>query len=131
MKLLSATAALFLCAGQAFGQFAQPVPPRGIDYGPGRIDSSFAYQHIGQTVTSCGRVAQQGTTLEMGVSPYAMIVVFPPNVGPQAIASYNFKMICVTGTVYASDASAVGVRAQIPVQAPSQIVFIPDPGPRF
>jgi hypothetical protein len=36
-------------------QLAHPVQPNPTNFGPGRIDASYAYQHIGQTITACGR----------------------------------------------------------------------------
>ena len=115
---------VLMCAGQAFGQ-AAVVPPNTVDWGPGNIDASIAYQYLGQTVTACGRAAQSNVALAdfvMGVSPYETIVLFPPGTNPQVGAQYNGQIVCVTGRV--EPQNYMGIRAAIQVQDVSQIAAV-------
>lgn len=92
--------ALFLLtlASPAFGQ-AGPVPSRGVNYGPGRIDADAAIQYVGQNVTACGRAAQtyfDGRNVSIGVSPRNTLIVLPPDV---EAGRYTGEIICVNGLV--------------------------------
>jgi hypothetical protein len=121
MRKIALFMTMLMGAGQAFGQ--APVPPNVVNYGPGTIDASVAYQYVGQTVTACGRAAQPDVNVAdfvMGVSPYETIVVFPRGTNPQVGMQYNSQIVCVTGRV--DPQNYMGIRAAIQVQDLSQIV---------
>ncbi len=121
MRLIAVVAATLL-GGQAFGQ-AGPVPPNTLDYGPGRIDASTTYRHIGQIVVACGRAAQpsgRAAFLLMGVSPYETVVAFPPGTDPREVTQYSFRMLCVSGLVQVGNLYMGLGRATIQLQNPSQ-----------
>jgi hypothetical protein len=89
-------------ASPAVAQFAQPVQPNPTNFGPGRIDASYAYQHIGQTITACGRAwhPQNSHLLLMGVPPYGMVANLPQWASMESIDNQlSNKIICVTGLV--------------------------------
>jgi hypothetical protein len=130
MKLLATIITALLGAGQAFGQAV--VTPNAVNYGPGKIDGSFTYRYIGQNVTACGRAAQHDPHQQfftIGVSPYETVVAFPPEINPQAIMSYSFKMVCVSGPVTVGQLYMGLNRPTIEVNSPSQIEVLGDTGP--
>jgi hypothetical protein len=86
----------------ALATFAQPVQPNPTNFGPGRIDASYAYRYIGQTITACGRAwhPQNSHLLLMGVPPYGMVANLPEWVSMESIDNQlSNKIICVTGLV--------------------------------
>ena len=79
MKLFIIMIITLLGTWQAFAQAV--VQPNAVNYGPGRIDGSFGYQHVGQNVTACGMAAQHDPHQQfftIGVSPYETVVAFRP-----------------------------------------------------
>jgi hypothetical protein len=127
--LLVPVLAMTVSAGQVFGQFAAPVQPNTLNYGPGRIDVTTAWQYIGRTVTACGRAAQtdpRSPNLVMGVSPYETVVIFPPDTDPQTAERFNGQIICVTGDVEQPQQFMMGVRA---VLYPQHIEAANEPPP--
>ncbi len=102
MRLTAMLISLAMSVALVVPALAQPVQPNPQNFGPGRIDASYAYQHIGQTITACGRAwhPQNSHLLLMGVPPYGMVANLPEWASMESIDNQlSNKIICVTGLV--------------------------------
>ena len=111
--------ALLMNCPVSFG-FTSAVPQNGINYGCGKIDSSQILNHIGKTVSACGRVGFFNLKDHTFVIGNSLRVFATPQTD---VATLYGSVACATGLVV--DASDNNARAaSITIQDPAKQIEI-------
>lgn len=103
-----------------------PVPLRGVNYGPGRVDAGYIFNYVGQAVSACGRVGSVDERSNVIIIADNLRVFMPPG---HNVRNYWGTIACARGLVNAGGGPYEGRYAVIEIQNPNDLEVIGGSGP--